>query len=81
MKKLSILKQTVSTKIVTRPANNGCGKDSMSYAIIKRNFVGPTRDVTRKMAPFKIANVSNLEELFQSENGLLTKNEWHLWCT
>ena len=60
MKKLSILKQTVSKKIVTRPANNGCGKDSVSHAIIKRNFGGSTRDVTGKMAPFKMANVSNL---------------------
>ena len=81
MKKMSILKQTLSKKIVTRPANNGCGKDSVSHAIIKRNFVGSTRDVTRKMAPFKMVNVSNLEELFQSENGLLRKNEWYLWCT
>ena len=75
MKKLSILKQTVSKKIMTRPANNGCGKDSVSHAIIKRNFGGSTRDVTGKMAPFKMANVSNLE------NGFLRKNEWHLWCT
>ena len=64
MKKLSILKQTVSKKIMTRPANNvgktGCGKDFVSHAIIKRNFGGSTRDVTGKMAPFKMANVSNL---------------------
>ena len=74
MKKLSILKQTVSKKIMTRPANNGCGKDSfVSHAIIKRNFGGSTRDVTGKIAPFKMANVSNLEELFQIENGLLEK--------
>ena len=62
---------------MTRPANNGCRKDSfMPHAIIKRDFGGPTRDVTGKMA-----NVSNLEELLQSENGLLRKNEWYLWCT
>ena len=81
MKKLSILKQTVSKKIMTRPANNGCGKDSVSHAIIKRNFGSSTHDITGKMAPFKMANVLNLEELFQSENGLLRKNEWYLWCT
>ena len=82
MKKLNILKETVSKKIMTRPANNGCGKDSfVSHAIIKRDFRGFTRDVTGKMAPFKMANVSNLEELLQSENGLLRKNEWYLWCT
>ena len=51
------------------------------HAIIKQDFVGSTRDVTGKMAPFKMANVSNLEELLQSENGLLRKNEWYLWCT
>ena len=74
MKKLNVLKQTVSKKIMTRPANNGCGKDSfVSHAIIKRNFGGSTRDVTGKIAPFKMANVSNLEELFQIENGLLEK--------
>ena len=64
MKKLSILKQTVSKKIMTRPANNvektGCGKDFVSHAIIKQNFGGSTRDVTGEMAPFKMANVSNL---------------------
>ena len=74
MKKLNILKQTVSKKIMTRPANNGCGKDSfVSHAIIKRDFGGSTRDVTGKIAPFKMANVSNLEELLQIENGLLKK--------
>ena len=82
MKKLSILKQTVSKKIMTRPANNGCGKPSLvSHAIVKRDFGGSTRDVTGKMAPFKMANVSNLEELLQSENELLRKNEWYFWCT
>ena len=59
---------------MTRLENNGCGKDSVSHAIIKRNFGGSTRDVTGKMAPFKMVNVSNLEELLQSENGLLRKN-------
>ena len=74
MKKLNVLKQTVSKKIMTRPANNGCGKDSfVSHAIIKRDFGGSTRDVTGKIAPFKMANVSNLEELLQIENGLLKK--------
>ena len=74
MKKLNVLKQTVSKKIMTRPANNGCGKDSfVSHAIIKRDFGGSTRDVTGKIAPFKMANVSNLEELLQIENGLLEK--------
>ena len=82
MKKLNILKQTVSKKIMMRPPNNGCGKDSfVSHAITKRNFGGSTRDVTGKMASFKMANVSNLEELLQSENGLLRINEWYLWCT
>ena len=83
MKKLNVLKQTVSKKIMTRPANNGCGKDSfVSHAIIKRDFGGSTRDVTGKIAPFKMANVSNLEELLQIENGFLKKkNEWYLWCT
>ena len=82
MKKFYILKSTVSKKIMTRPANNGCGKDSfVSHAIIKRDFGGSTRDVTGKMAPFKMANVSNLKELLQSENGLLSKKEWYLWCT
>ena len=62
---------------MTRPANNGCGKDSfVSHAIIKRDFGGSTRDVTGKMA-----NVSNLKELLQSENGLLRKKEWYLRCT
>ena len=28
------------------------------------------------MAQFKMANVSNLEELFQGENGLLRKNNY-----
>ena len=74
MKKLNILKQIVSKKIMTRPANNGCGKDSfVSHAIIKRDFGGSTRDLTGKIAPFKMANVSNLEELLQIENGLLKK--------
>ena len=74
MKKLNVLKQTVSKKIMTRPANNGCGKDSfVSHAIIKRDFGDSTRDVTGKIAPFKMANVSNLEELIQIENGLLKK--------
>ena len=74
MKKLNVVKQTVSKKIMTRPANNGCGKDSfVSHAIIKRDFGGSTRDVTGKIAPFKMANVSNLEELLQIENGLLKK--------
>ena len=74
MKKLNVVKQTVSKKIMTRPANNGCGKDSfVSHAIIKRDFGGSTRDVTGKIAPFKMANVSNLEELLQIENGLLEK--------
>ena len=51
---------------MTRPANNGYGKDSfVSHAIIKRDFGGSTRDVTGKMAPFKMANVSNLEELLK----------------
>ena len=77
MKKFNILKPTVSKKIMTRPANNGCGKDSfVSHAIIKRDFGGSTRDVTGKMA-----NVSNLKELLQSENGLLRKKEGDLWCT
>ena len=67
---------------MTRPANNGCRKDSfVPYAIIKRDLGGSARDVTGKIAPFKMANVSNLEELLQSENGLLRKNEWYLWCT
>ena len=81
MKKLNVVKQTVSKKIMTRPANNGCGKDSfVSHAIIKRDFGGSTRDVTGKIAPFKMANVSNLEELLQIENGFLIKkkNEWYL---
>ena len=65
-----------------RPANNGCGKDSfVSHAIIKRDFGGFTRDLTGNMAPLKMVNVSNLEELLQSENELLRKNEWCLWCT
>ena len=77
MKKFNILKPTVSKKNMTRPANNGCGKDSfVSHAIIKRDFGGSTRDVTGKMA-----NVSNLKELLQSENGLLRKKEGDLWCT
>ena len=68
MKKLNVVKQTVSKKIMTRPANNGSGKDSfVSHAIIKRDFGGSTRDVTGKIAPFKMANVSNLEELLQIE--------------
>ena len=76
MKKLNVVKQTVSKKIMTRPANNGCGKDSfVSHAIIKRDFGGSTRDVTGKIAPFKMANVSNLEELLQIENGLLKKKK------
>ena len=28
-----------------------------------------------------MASVSNLEELLQSENGLLRRNEVYLWCT
>ena len=49
---------------------------------LQRDFGGSTRDVTGKIAPFKMANVSNLEELLQIENGLLKKkNEWYLWCT
>ena len=77
MKKLNIFKQTVSKKIMTRPANNGCGEDSyVSHTIMKRNFGGSTRNVTGKMA-----NVSNLEDILRSENGLLRKNEWYLWCT
>ena len=76
MKKLNVVKQTVSKKIMTRPANNGCGKDSfVSHAIIKRDFGGSTRDVTGKIAPFKMANVSNLEELLQIENGFLIKKK------
>ena len=60
MKKFNILKPTVSKKIMTRPANNGYGKDSfVSHAILKRDFGGSTRDVKGKMAPFKMANVSN----------------------
>ena len=46
MKKLSILKQTVSKKIMTRPANNGCGKDSFvsrDYKTRLRRF-HPWRD-------------------------------------
>ena len=67
---------------MTRPANNGCGKDSfVSHAMIKRDFGGSDRDVTGKMATFKMANVSNLKELLQSENGLLRKKEGDLWCT
>ena len=82
MKKFNILKPTVSKKIMTRPANNSCGKDSfVSHAIIKRDFRGSDRDVTEKMATFKMANVSNLKELLQNENGLLSKKEWYLWCT
>ena len=82
MKKLNILKQTVSKKIMARPANNGCEKDSfVSHAIIKRDFRGSIGDVTGMMAPFKMANFSNLKELLQSENGLLRKKEWYLWCT
>ena len=62
---------------MTRPANNDCGEDSyVSHTIMKRNFGGSTRNVTGKMA-----NDSNLEEILRSENGLLRKNEWYLWCT
>ena len=76
MKKLNVVKQTVSKKIMTRPANNGCGKDSfVSHAIIKRDFGGSTRDVTGKIAPFKMVIVSNLKELLQIENGLLKKEK------
>ena len=82
MKKLNILKQTVSKK------NHGeTGKQRLrkrllvSHAIIKRDFRGSTGDVTGMMAPFKMANFSNLKELLQSENGLLRKKEWYLWCT
>ena len=47
MEKLNILKQTVSKKIITRMANNGCGEDFyVSHAVIKQNFRGSTRDVT-----------------------------------
>ena len=81
MKKINILKSTVSKKIMTRPANNGCGKTPSCHAIIKQDFGGSTRDVTGKIAPFKMANVSNLKELLQSENGLLRKKEWYLRCT
>ena len=43
-KNLNILKQTLSKKLMTRPANNGCGEGSyVSHAIIKRNFEGTTR--------------------------------------
>ena len=28
-----------------------------------------------------MASVSNLEELLKSENGLLRRNEFYLWCT
>ena len=81
-KNLNILKQTLSKKIMTRPANNGCGEGShVSHAIIKRNFEGTTRGVTGEMPSFKMANVSNLEELLQSENWLLRKKEWYPWCT
>ena len=73
-KKLNIFKQTVSKNIVTRPSNNGCGEHlHVLYAIVKRNFGCSTRNVTEKMAPFKMANASNLEELLQSKNGLLRK--------
>ena len=82
MKKSNIFKQTVSKNIVTRPANNGCGEHlHVLYAIVKRNFGCSTRNVTEKLAPFKMANASNLEELLQSKNGLLRKNEWYLWYT
>ena len=81
-KKLNIFKQTVSKNIVTRPANNGCEEHlHVLYAIVKQNFGCSTRNVTEKMAPFKMANASNLEELLQSKNGLLRKNEWYLWYT
>ena len=82
MKKSNIFKQTVSKNIVTRPANNGCGEHlHVLYAIVKRNFGCSTRNVTEKLAPFKMANASNLEELLQSKNGLLRKNERYLWYT
>ena len=59
---------------MTRPANNGCGEDSyVSHAVIKRNFGGSTPQVTGKMAPLKMVNISNLQELLQSENGLFRK--------
>ena len=59
---------------MTRTANNGCGEDSyVSHAVIKCNFGGSTPQVTGKMAPFKMANVSNFQELLQSENGLFRK--------
>ena len=64
---------------MTRLANNGCGKDlpipyiPIVYAIVKRSFRRSTHNVTGKMAPFKMASVSNLEELLQSKNGLLRK--------
>ena len=60
-------------------ANNGCGEDFyVSRAVMKQNFRGSTRDVTGNMAPFKMANVSNLEAF---TNRLLRKKEWYLWYT
>ena len=59
---------------------DGCEEDlHVSHAIVKRSFwplipEGSTRDVTGSMAQFKMANVSNLEELLLYENGLLGKN-------
>ena len=42
MEKLNILKQTVSKKIITRMANNGCGEDFyVSHAVINRTLEGP----------------------------------------
>ena len=68
MEKLNILKQTVSKKIITKMANNGCGEDFyVSQVVIKQNFRGSIRDVTGKMAPFKKASVSNLERLLQMD--------------
>ena len=47
MKKLNILKQTVSKKLLTRPVNNGCGEDLyVSHASVKRNFGGHRKDCT-----------------------------------
>ena len=56
-------------------ANNGCGEDFyVSHAVMKQNFRGSTRDVTGNMAPFKMANVSNLEaftiDFWEKKNGI-----------
>ena len=61
---------------------DGCEEDlHVSHAIVKRSFwplipEGSTRDVTGSMAQFKMANVSNLEELLLYENGLLGKTNY-----